>query len=94
MSFPALREAARDPNLKASDYRLLGYLCDILIPGEYRTLKLWPVARELHMNKATASKAMRLLVSLGYLREGARQPHGGRAYMLVPVRGEPAKKFA
>lgn len=74
--------------------RIITYLHFELIPGEYRTLKLWALARELHMNKATAGRAIKTLVNLGYLREGPRQQDGARCYMLVPVRGEPAKKTA
>lgn len=89
---PALNEASTDSRLRGADFRILGHLHGVLIPGEYRTLKLWVTARNVHMNKATVSKALRQLVKFGYLREGPRQEDGMRCYMLVPTRGDPAKK--
>jgi DNA-binding MarR family transcriptional regulator len=94
MISPALNEASTDTKLRGADFRLLGYLHGQLIPGEYRKLKLWVIAQSMHMNKATASRALKKLVKHGYLREGPRQEDGVRCYMVVPVRGEPAKKTA
>jgi DNA-binding MarR family transcriptional regulator len=91
---PALIEAATDARLRGADFRVLGHLHGTLAPGEYRTIKLWVVARALHMNKATVSKALRTIVACGYLREGPRQEGGARCYMVLTVRGEPAKRVA
>ncbi len=87
-------DATTDKRIQGAEMRVLAYLHGTLDPGEYRTLKLWGVAREVHMNKTTVSRAIKTLVACGYLREGPRQEHGGRAYMLVFTRGEPAKKTA
>lgn len=91
---PALKDASTDARLQGADMRMLVYLAGFLDPGEYRTLKLWPVARELHMNKATASRAIRRLVDCGYLREGPRQEDGKRAYLILYSLGTPAKRSA
>lgn len=91
---PALNDASTDPKLQGAEMRMLMYLHARLDPGEYRTLKLWGVAREVHMNKATVSRAIKTLVTQGYLREGPRQEHGGKSYMLVFTRGEPSKRIA
>ena len=90
MITPALLEGAVE--LNGSEYKIYGRLHGILSHGEYRTLKLWPLAQEMRMNKANVGKAMKRLVALGYLREGLRQENGGRSYMLVAVRGEAAKR--
>lgn len=94
MILPALLEASSDTQIKAADFRILSYLYGELILGEYRTVKLWVLARAVHMNKATVSRGLRRLVEQGYLREGRRQEDGQRSYMLVPVRGERAKRSA
>lgn len=91
---PALNEASTDARLQGAEIRMLMYLHARLDPGEYRTLKLWGVACEIRMNKATASRAIKTLVVCGYLREGPRQEHGGKAYRLVYTTGEPSKKTA
>jgi predicted transcriptional regulator len=83
---PALLEAACV--LQGAEYRLYGWLHGKLVYGEYRQVKIWPLAEELKMNKATAGRGMRTLVKLGYIREGPRRADGGRSYMLIPVRGE------
>lgn len=92
MITPALLEAAVE--LKGAEYKIYGRLHGILSHGEYRSLKLWPLAQEMGMNKANVGKAMKRLVELGYIREGLRQENGGRSYMLVAVRGEPSKRSA
>lgn len=90
----ALNDASTDARLHGAEVRLLVYLYGQLIQGEYRTLKLWPIARAVRMNKATVGRSMAALTRFGYLREGPRQEHGGRSFMLVPVLGDAAKRIA
>lgn len=88
MITPAMLEA---PDvLSGAEYRLFGKLHSKLTFGEYRTLKLWPLAKEMKMNKATVAQAMNRLVRLGYVREGSRQEQNARCFMLVFCRGDSA----
>jgi DNA-binding MarR family transcriptional regulator len=91
---PALNEASTDTKLRGAPIQLLVYLHGKLDPGEYRPLKLWPIARDLGMEKATVGRAMKRLIECGYIREGHRQRPGGRSYLLLTTRGEPLKRTA
>lgn len=94
MILPALKDASTDRQLRGAEVRILVYLHTLLIPGEFRVLTLDSVAPFVHMNRATVSKALKRLTTQGYIREGPRQERGERAFMLVGVRGDPAKRTA
>lgn len=53
MISPALLDASRDPRLKGAEFRILGHLYGELIPGEYRTVKLWVLARDMRIPNTT-----------------------------------------
>jgi predicted transcriptional regulator len=91
---PALAEAGKDERLRGAPLQLLVHLHTVLDPGEYRPLKLWPIASVLKMEKATVGRAMKRLLQCGYVREGHRQRPGGRSYLLLMTRGSPLKQTA
>lgn len=91
---PALIDAVTDTRLKGAPKEVLFYLHTILDPGEWRTLKLWPVAKALQMNKSTTGRAITTLLRCGYIREGPRQEHGQRCFKVLTTLGEPAKRSA
>jgi predicted transcriptional regulator len=94
MISPALADAGRDRRLKGAPHQLLIVLHTVLDPGEWRPLKLEPLAAELDMEKATVGRAMRRLIDCGYIREGRRVRPGGRSYLLLTTRGTPLKQSA
>jgi predicted transcriptional regulator len=89
---PALAEASTDERLKGAPLQVLVYLHRVLDPGEWRPLKLEPLADILKMEKATVGRAMKRLVECGYVREGHRARPGGKSYLLLTTRGIPLKQ--
>lgn len=65
---PALDQASRDRKLKGSPHTVYLWLsCNLLDVEEYRPVKLAGIARAIGLDEDTASRAVRLLVTRGYL---------------------------
>lgn len=58
----------------------------VLELGEFTRVKAWDVARNVGMDKRTVLRAIKVLVSRGYIREGPKQEHGIRSYRLLASR--------
>ena len=83
MILPSLKQASTDRRLRGAPLRVLVYLHGALEIGEYRVVKTWHVADRIGMNRAHVGEAIRILVALGYLREGPKKEHGVRSFMLI-----------
>lgn len=94
MISPALADAGKDERLRGAPLQLFVYLHSVLDPGEWRPIKLWPLATTLKMQKNTVGRAMKRLIETGYIREGNRKRPGGREYLLLFTRTPPLQKSA
>ena len=86
MISPALRDASTDPRLRGTPLHVLLFLHGILDIGEDRYVKAWFVAQQIGAKRANVSRALQLLVSLGYLRTGKKIEANIRSYRLVATR--------
>ncbi len=80
---PSLKEASTDRRLRGAPLRVLVYLHGVLEIGEYTILKLWAVADSIGMDRSNVSRAITTLTECGYIREGKREDHGVRTFMLL-----------
>lgn len=88
MILPALKDASTDRRVRGAPLAVLTYLHGVLELGLYRPVKHWVVADRLGLKRNTVSGALKLLVQLGYLVEGARRERNVGTYMLVSAQPE------
>lgn len=68
MILPALVSASNDPALRGAPLEVYVWLvCNFLDIEEYRSVKIYGVARVMKIHRATASRALRRLVHRGYI---------------------------
>lgn len=77
--------AVRDPRLRGAEMCVLVYLDAELSYSQFRIVKHWAVAEKLHMSRRSVSKAIKRLVSLGYLRPGPVRERNIGTYSLAPI---------
>lgn len=81
--FPALRDAASDPDLRGSDVRIYLFLInEVLDFYEWRPVKQVYVASKIDIGQTSVSEALQRLVAGGYLQR-ADHHEDGAYYRLV-----------
>ncbi len=86
MTFPAVLEAERDPRLRGMPIILYKRLLDRLDFHDWIEVKQASLAAECQVSEDTIERAMRRLVSEGYVERGGRRFQQAREYRLRKTR--------
>lgn len=90
MIFPALLEFPRDRAVATHPATIILYLYLLAeLDREPRRVKVWMVADDLRLRKATVIAALNRLVAHGYLVEHAREERKVRQFSLAFTRAKP-----
>lgn len=82
---PAMRQAMADRRLTLLDRHALLVLWHELSPAEYRPMKSEALASLLGVRRESAARALRRLLSTGYLTVTQPDPRAPRLFLLVNV---------
>lgn len=78
---PAFRQACADPAISGQPLKVYVHLHDRLDVVQYRRVKIFALAELLGMHEGNVARALKTLISRGYLR--AKGPRKERVYQLA-----------